>query len=139
MAIRKDKITKAQNALLKAGMPAALTKNAWRLLDDLDGDLDKQIAELAEEDPELFEPADDDEPDEDEPMTIAEAKRARLSGRHRLAATRPDEGTTAERNAAALGANRPRKERVSTAPATAQAVAARLRAGLGNAVDREAY
>jgi len=136
MAIRKAKITKAQNALIKAGMDPALTKSAWRLL-DLDGDLSAQIEALAEEDPELFEPAEDDSDDQDTddtPMTAAEAKRARLSGGHRLRPARP-EGTPAQQNAQALGAGRTRTPRPTTAPATAQAAAARLRAGVGRSAD----
>ena len=136
MAIRKNKITRAQNALIKAGMPAALTKSAWRLL-DLDADLSPQIVALAEEDPELFEPLDteDDSEEDDTPMTPDEAKRARAQGRHRLAPSRAEGSTPAERNAQALGAGRARPERPSTAPATAQKAAARLRAGIGRAAD----
>jgi len=134
MAIRKNKITRATNALLKAGMDPATANSVWRLL-DLDSPLEAQIVALAEEDPELFEAADQDETEDDEPMTAAEAKRSRLQGRHRLAPSRAEGTTPAERNAQALGAGRARPARTSTAPATAQKAAARLRAGIGRAAD----
>ncbi|MEW2311778.1 hypothetical protein AB0918_24580 [Streptomyces sp. NPDC006864] len=142
MAVSKIKMSNARRALIQAGMSRTMARGALRLL-DLNEPLKPQIEALAEEDPELFgldadgNPLDAaDDPDDDErPMTPAEAKRSRLQGRHRLAPSRPDDGTPAARNAAALGANRERSERKSTAPATAQAAAARLRAGVGRAAD----
>lgn len=135
-----------RRALRKAGMRANDTKRYARLIDGTKP-LDEQIISLAEDAPDLFRVDDDDyvysppgdeddTSDEDErPMTPAEAKRARLNGVHRLAPTFSDGTTPAERNAAALGANKPRPERPSVAPATAQKAADRLRAGIGKAAD----
>lgn len=103
MAIRKAKITKAQNALIKAGMPAALTKSAWRLL-DLDKPLDEQIIALAEDDPELFEPAEDDSED-DTPAPVDKVARLRGEGNpyvyRRPATARPSTASKAAQEAAA--------------------------------------
>ncbi|KOV66574.1 hypothetical protein ADL00_17305 [Streptomyces sp. AS58] len=130
--INKIKLGKAVKALTTAGMSPALAAQAARLL-DLDAELAPQVAALAEEDPELFEPAEDDS--EDEPMTAQEAKRARARGLHPLLPER-GEGTPAQRNAAALGAGRPRPARPSTAPATARKAAEILTRGIGSAADR---
>ncbi|MFD8174998.1 hypothetical protein [Streptomyces sp. NPDC059709] len=136
MAVNKIKRGKAILALTKAGMAHSTAERYVRML-DLDKPLAEQIAELAEDMADLFGSATDDDEtgDTDEPMTAAQAVRARLSGRHRLAPERPEGQTPAERNASALGAGRARPERPSTAPATAQKAAERLRAGIGKAAD----
>lgn len=133
-----------RKALRKAGMTARNTKRYARFI-DADKPLDEQIISLAEDAPDLFrvdddgyvysDPADEDEDEDERPMTAAEAKRARLNGVHRLTPSRSEGSTPAERNAAALGAHRTRPERPTHAPATAQAAAARLRAGIGNGAD----
>jgi hypothetical protein len=104
---------------------------------DLDKPLAPQIAELAEDMADLFGDATDDDtgPEDDEPMTAQEAKRARARGLHPLLPER-GEGTPAQRNAHALGASRARPERPSTAPATARKAAEILTRGIGSAADR---
>ncbi|MEV5810989.1 hypothetical protein [Streptomyces mutabilis] len=131
--IKKVQRDKAIAALKKAGAPSAVAASMWRLL-DLEENLDPQIAELVEEDPELFASTATDEDDDAPELTPGEALRARLSGGHRLRPARP-EGSPAQQNAQALGAGRARPERPTTAPATAQAAAARLRTGIGRAAD----
>lgn len=76
--INKVQRDKAIAALKKAGAPAAVAASMWRLL-DLDENLDQQIADLVEEDPELFASTEDEEP-EDEPPTTQERKAARARG-----------------------------------------------------------
>lgn len=76
--INKVQRDKAIAALKKAGAPAAVAANVWRLL-DLDENLDPQIAELVEEDPDLF-ATDTDEEHEAEPPTTQERKAARARG-----------------------------------------------------------
>lgn len=142
MAVSKIKLGKARKALNAAGMDTATAAKYVRML-DLDEPLAPQITALAEEMPDLFglddegNPLPEEDADDDRPMTAQEAKVARARGRHRLALSRATGTTPAERNAAALGALRERSARTSTAPATAQAVAARLRSGLGMAADRD--
>ncbi|MFF1299976.1 MULTISPECIES: hypothetical protein [unclassified Streptomyces] len=135
--VNKIKRDKAVAALVAAGMAPSTAARYVRML-DLDSPLAPQITELAEDLSDLFGDATDTEDDSDQdetPMTAAEAKRSRIQGRHRLAPSRAEGTTPAERNAAALGASRTRTPRPSVAPATAQAAAARLRAGIGNGAD----
>ncbi|MFI0143835.1 hypothetical protein [Streptomyces globisporus] len=121
MAVSKIKMSNARRALIEAGMSRTMARGALRLL-DLSEPLKPQIVALAEEDPELFgldadgNPLDDadnsDSEDEDErPMTLAEAKVARLRGTNNP-----------------LVFKRPHTERKSTASKTAQEAAAHLRA-----------
>jgi len=142
MAVSKIKITKAVGALIKAGMSPATARNAVKLL-DFSQAIGPQIADLVEEDPELFGldadgnelPDETDDAEEDDtPMTAAEAKRARAMGLHPLTPAR-GEGTPAQRNAQALGAGRPRQARTSTAPATARKAAEILTRGIGRSAD----
>lgn len=78
--INKVKRDKAIAALKKAGASTVVAASMWRLL-DLDENLDPQIAELVEEDPEMFAPDADEEPDDAErSMTVREATDARLKG-----------------------------------------------------------
>ncbi|MGW5231801.1 hypothetical protein ACWEQU_05785 [Streptomyces nodosus] len=140
MAISKIKITKAVGALIKAGMSPATARNAVKLLDFSEA-IGPQIADLVEEDPELFgldadgnELPDDDQDTDDTPMTAAEAKAARLRGGHRLR-TAPGEGqTSAQRLASAL--THDERPRQSAAPATAQKAADVLTRGVGRSADR---
>lgn len=112
--INKVKRDKAIAALKKAGAPAAVATSAWRML-DLDADLDPQIAELVKEDSELFDSTeDDDEPDDDTPMTVRETQIARLHGSHLARKTY----------------RQPAQERKSTAPESAQKAAAHVRDGV---------
>ncbi|MFZ4273255.1 hypothetical protein ACOZFM_11115 [Streptomyces arboris] len=131
--INKVQRDKAIAALKKAGAPAAVAASMWRLL-DLAENLDPQIAELVEEDPELFAPDEDEEPEDDTPMTAQEAKRARAHGRHRLRPSPGEGSTSAERLAGALV--RDARPRPQTAPATAQTAAEVLTRGVGRSADR---
>lgn len=139
--VNKIQRGKAIAALKKAGMSNAHAETYLKML-DLGEPLKPQIEELAEEMPDLFgldddgEPEEDDADEDDTPMTAREAQIARLRGRHPLTPPRPTGTTAAERNAAALGALRERSARPSTAPATAQKAAERLRAGIGSSADR---
>lgn len=121
MAVSKIKMSNARRALIDAGMSRTMARACLRLL-DLNEPLGPQIADLVEEDPELFgldaegNPLDDadnsDAEDDDErPMTAAEAKVARLRGTNNP-----------------LVHKRPRTERPSTASKSAQEAAAHLRA-----------
>jgi hypothetical protein len=134
--INKIKRDKAIAALTAAGMAPSTAARYVRML-DLDKPLAPQIAELAEDMADLFGDATDDDtgPEDDEPMTAQEAKRARARGLHPLLPER-GEGTPAQRNAHALGASRARPERPSTAPATARKAAEILTRGIGSAADR---
>ncbi|MDX3666968.1 hypothetical protein [Streptomyces europaeiscabiei] len=136
MAVSKIKLGKARAALVRAGMSPGAAAQYVRML-DINEPLEPQIIALAEDMPDLFGLDDDEAEDDDtdEPMTAAEAKLARIRGQHRLAPSRATGTTPAERNAAALGALRERSARPSTAPATAQAAAQRLRAGIGRSAD----
>jgi hypothetical protein len=140
MAVNKIKLGKGRSALVKAGMSAGAAAQYVRML-DLDEPLAPQITALAEDMPDLFglddegNPLPEEDADDETPMTPTEAKVARLSGRHRLTPSRATGTTPAERNAAALGALRERSARPSTAPATAQKAAERLRAGIGHSAD----
>ncbi|MEV6207023.1 hypothetical protein [Kitasatospora sp. NPDC051914] len=128
-----DKTQKAIAALKKAGMAEPQAAKYVRAL-DLDQPLKAQIVELAEDMPDLF--GLDTDTEDDEPMSAREAQLSRLRGRHVLAPERGSEGSSAQRNAAAVTPRRtPRR---STAPATAQAAAARLLRGVGKAADRAA-
>lgn len=120
MAVSKIKMSNARRALIQAGMSRTMARAGLKLL-DLNEPLAPQIEALAEEDPELFgldadgNPLDDDTSDEDDedtrPMTVAEAKVARLRGTNNP-----------------LVHKRPRTERPSTASKAAQEAAAHLRA-----------
>lgn len=134
MAVNKIKRDKAIAALVKAGMAPSTAARYVRML-DINEPLAPQIAELAEDLADLFDGSTDDNTEDEEPMTAAQAVRSRLSGRHRLTPERPEGQSPAARNAAALGAGRERKERPTTASAAAQAAAARLRTGIGRAAD----
>lgn len=132
--INKIKRDKAIAALTAAGMAPSTAARYVRML-DLDSPLKDQIIALAEDLPDLFGDATDDDAEDDEPMTAQEAKRARARGLHPLLPER-GEGTPAQRNAHALGATRARPERPSTAPATARKAAEILTRGIGSAADR---
>lgn len=132
--INKIKRDKAIAALTAAGMAPSTAARYVRML-DLDSPLKDQIIALAEDLPDLFGDATDTGPEDDEPMTAQEAKRARARGLHPLLPER-GEGTPAQRNAHALGATRARPERPSTAPATARKAAEILTRGIGSAADR---
>lgn len=122
MAVNKIKMGKAIAALRKAGMSSALAKKSWRFL-DLDKPFDPQIAEFVEEDPELFGldedgnelPDEEPEDEDDTPMTVREAQRARLKG----GSAHLEKRTFRQ----------PAQERKSTAPESAQKAAAHLREG----------
>ncbi|MFH9575707.1 hypothetical protein ACH4MG_34895 [Streptomyces sp. NPDC017454] len=119
MAVNKNKRTRAVNALTKAGMDAALARATVSGL-DLDKPFGPQIAALAEDVPELFEPAPDADPadeddTEDQPKTAREKIAARLTGR---GATDLVERLTYRRPADA--------ERPSTASKAAREAAAHL-------------
>ncbi|MCL6738006.1 hypothetical protein [Streptomyces neyagawaensis] len=86
MAVSKIKMSNARRALIEAGMSRTMARGALRLL-DLSEPLKPQIVALAEEDPELFgldadgNPLpDDDDAEDDTPMTAREAVAARLKG-----------------------------------------------------------
>lgn len=118
--INKIKRTKAIGALRKAGMSY---ENAVRHVSylDLEEAFGPQIEELAEDFPDLFEPATDEDDtdateDDDRPMTAHEAMMSRLRGEH-------IERKTYRRTA---------EERPSTASKAAQDAAAHLTQGLGN-------
>ncbi|MFE2293691.1 hypothetical protein [Streptomyces sp. NPDC059452] len=117
MAVSKIKMSNARRALIEAGMSRTMARGALRLL-DLSEPLKPQIVALAEEDPELFgldadgNPLPDDDDAEDErPMTVREATNARLRGTAHL------KGTTFRR---------PAQPRPSTASKAAQEAAAHL-------------
>lgn len=109
--IKKVQRDKAIAALKKAGAPAAVAASMWRLL-DLEENLDPQIAELVEEDPELFASTATDEDDDTPELTPAEVVRDRLRGG----------SEHLERKAF----RRPAEERPSTASKAAQEAAAHL-------------
>ncbi|WP_327747981.1 hypothetical protein [Streptomyces europaeiscabiei] len=136
MAVNKIKFGRALKALKAAGMSSELAFRYVAML-DLDSPLKPQIVELAEEMPDMFglDDTDTDEDEDDTPMSAREAKVARLKGVHRLAPSNATGTTAAERNAAALGALRERSPRPTSAPATAQKAADRLRSGVGRSAD----
>ncbi|WP_329332569.1 hypothetical protein OG866_07020 [Streptomyces sp. NBC_00663] len=142
MAIRKNDVNKAISALVKAGMDQATAQSAWRLL-DLSEPLAPQIAELAEEDPELFEPAEDDSDEDDTPMTPREAQRARMTGGHRTAATNVVPRKEGERAGdyvarVLVSTKTPGSRTPSTASAAAHKTAASVKRYLGNGADQDA-
>lgn len=99
--INKVQRGKAIAALKKAGAPESVATSMWRLL-DLSKNLDPQIAELVEEDPELF--ATDDAED-DTPAPVDKVARLRGEGNpyafRRPATARPSTASKAAQEAAA--------------------------------------